>query len=976
MIMPTTMNPSRIFLSGASGDFSQVRQTLRGALARGGCEVIHQEDFPQTQAKTVLKLAQLIERCGVLIHLVGRNPGSVADAAAVREYLAEADQGGAFLAAHPDLRAALGDFSGITYTQWELLIALHLGCSLLVYGDATHGESGHPQRLHLDRLIGVGRHATAYADEPDLCCKVMADLMAHFRQTLPASQVERLEGPSNLPGGYIGRLFLGRETFLDQIRTSLWRQGGGEGTGLGATAITQKTAATGIAGLGGIGKTHAAVEYAHRHEGQYSARLFVRGDSPEKLQTSLAELCSVLQLDARPGGLPPGESARAALAIQWLKNHPGWLLIVDNVDDEPAAQALTDLLGSLTAGHVLITSRLHGWADNVEPLDIEVLCEDDSTDLLLQLTEQSRRKTADDSAQARRLAALLAGLPLALHQAAGYIRKHRLTLAGYITEYEQEAQTLLGWFDALTIPYERPDKLAPRPVLITWKTSFDKLDAKTRVWLLVFAHFAADPIPEFLLKTPADADNGLKSLYREARQALAQAETYCLITRLDEPPRFKVHRLVQQIIRLTAKPGDIATALDWGIRLFDAAKLGDPQDVRFWSKWTPLQPHAAALCNYAPDEPAPERLSWLLGELDALYHSKGLFIQAEVCSRRALKIDESSYGPEHTKVAVRLNNLAALLQATNRLSEAEPLMRRGLDIERKSKGEDHPHVAIQLNNLAQLLKETNRLSEAEPLMRRSLEIVMKSYGKDHSQVAVQLSNLAVLLVATNRISEAEPLMRRALSIVESSYGPNHPNVANRLCNLASLLMEADRLSEAEPLIRRALEINESSYGAEHPSVAWNLNNLAALLKETNRLSEAEPLMRQGLEIEIKSKGKDHPHVAIQLSNLALLLQETNRLSEAESLMRRALEIDEKSYGLNHSKLAIRLNNLSLLLQETGQPREAEPLMKRALVIFIASLGAGHPDSQTVGSNYISLLQIMGLSESEVHAKVNAVLRGE
>ena len=106
--------------------------------------MIHQADFPQTATDTVLKLAQLIDPCGVLIHLVGRNPGSVAARAAVDEYLASADKDSTFLKSLPDLRDALGDLSGITYTQWEVLIALHLGIPVFVYGDVQPCRSGPP----------------------------------------------------------------------------------------------------------------------------------------------------------------------------------------------------------------------------------------------------------------------------------------------------------------------------------------------------------------------------------------------------------------------------------------------------------------------------------------------------------------------------------------------------------------------------------------------------------------------------------------------------------------------------------------------------------------------------------------------------------------------------------------------------------------------------------------------------------------
>ena len=63
-----------------------------------------------------------------------------------------------------------------------------------------------------------------------------------------------------------------------------------------------------------------------------------------------------------------------------------------------------------------------------------------------------------------------------------------------------------------------------------------------------------------------------------------------------------------------------------------------------------------------------------------------------------------------------------MLRATNRLAEAEPLYRRALAIDEASFGPDHPDVATDLNNLAQLLQATNRLAEAEPLMRRHWRI--------------------------------------------------------------------------------------------------------------------------------------------------------------------------------------------------------------------------------------------------------------
>jgi tetratricopeptide (TPR) repeat protein len=163
--------------------------------------------------------------------------------------------------------------------------------------------------------------------------------------------------------------------------------------------------------------------------------------------------------------------------------------------------------------------------------------------------------------------------------------------------------------------------------------------------------------------------------------------------------------------------------------------------------------------------------------------------------RRALAIDEASYGPDHPNVATDLNNLAPLLRNTNRLSEAEPIYRRALAIFEASYGPDHPAVATNLNNLAELLRTTNRLSEAEPMYRRALAIDEASYGLDHSNVATNLNNLALLLRDTNRLSEAEPMFRRALVILarfELATGHGHPNLKSFLDNYVQALIELGR----------------------------------------------------------------------------------------------------------------------------------------------------------------------------------------
>ena len=412
---------------------------------------------------------------------------------------------------------------------------------------------------------------------------------------------------------------------------------------------------------------------------------------------------------------------------------------------------------------------------------------------------------ATDDADARALAEALDGLALALEQAGAYISHVRCSLAEYLERWRKQEKHVLEWFDERQMKY-------PKSVAVTWETTWSQLSPASRGLLEILSWFAPDPIPQWVLDGEATRPIAVKALENaDVDLALADLEKYSMLKRQPRGGEWGllVHRLVQEITRRRL-PQTGSPRLEQALRLADAVAVGDPQDVRTWPVWDALAPHVRVLVAHADEAGMAEPTARLMNDLGLHSNSKALYAEAEPLMRRALAIDEGSYGPDHPNVAIRLNNLAGLLQDTNRLSEAEPLMRRALAIAEGSYGPDHPDVATSLNNLAGLLQATNRLDEAEPLYRRAVAIFETSLGPDHPHVATALNDLALLLQDTNRLGEAEPLYRRALAIAEGSYGPDHPDVATDLNNLAGLLQATNRLDEAEPLYRRAVAIVETS----------------------------------------------------------------------------------------------------------------------------------------------------------------------
>src|SRR4051812_16509519 len=582
-----------------------------------------------------------------------------------------------------------------------------------------------------------GDEATCHfwsGNELDERVKRHPDVLEEFFQLPPEP---RTALPRNLPFSSLGPLFQGREEMITILREKLTQTPAGR-----ATAIAGKA----VHGLGGVGKTRLAVEYAWQYAADYTALLFVGAGSPADLRRNLAVLCDRSVLDL-PEQEAPEEEVREGAVLRWLGERPGWLLILDNVDSEDAAAAVDVLIPRLQGGHVLLTGRLARWSAEVEPLELDVLTEEAAAGFLLARTKDRRRTTPEDAGLAVALARELGFLPLALEQAGAYIAERRLTLAAYLEEWHSRHEQVLTWFDPRVSHY-------PASVAVTWQTSVDRLSAPARRLLERLAWLGPEPIPEWLLNVPVPGSPEEP----DRRDALVELETYSLVTRDDESPAFTVHRLVQDVTRRSLRngPGDgvMKEVLDEALRWIDDAFVGDPQDVRTWPILDPFAPHARAVVKYADAAGIADPTARLMSQLGRLFLNKALLREAEPLMRRALAIDEKSFGAEHPNVAMHLNNLAVFLQATNRLSEAEPLIRRALAIDEKSFGPEHPNVTVSLNNLAQFLQTTTRLSEAEPLIRRALAIDEKSFGPEHPNVSRHLNNLAQLLQDTNRLSEA------------------------------------------------------------------------------------------------------------------------------------------------------------------------------------------------------------------------------
>ena len=734
--------------------------------------------------------------------------------------------------------------------------------------------------------------------------------------------------------------FTGREQVLTDLRKALEERG---------------TAA--LSGLGGIGKTQTAIEYAYRYRELYTAVFWVDAESRETLLAGFVSIADALNL---PSAQAKEQEQAVAEVHRWLEGNQGWLLILDNADELPLVQKF---LPNQPQGHLLLTTRAQATTALAEGVPVKAMAPEEGALLLLRRTGVIAKDAvfADAKETDRRFALELSkelgGLPLALDQAGAFIEETRLSVSEYAALYASEKASLLE---------ERGTLGEHKSVTVTFSLAFQKVadnNAAAADLIRLCAFLAPDAIPEEIF-TGGDGSVLGENLGAAAANKLSfarlirEACRFSLLDRDATNQTLNIHRLVQIVIKAGMSEAD---QREWAERTVRALAKAFPYvEYANWALCQRLIAHAGTCASLIGEwDFRFVEAAGLLNQAAFYLDERALYAEAEPLFQLSLAIYEKTLGPDHPDVGTSLNNVALLYNNQGRYAEAEPLYQRSRAIREKTLGPDHPDVATSLNNLAGLYDSQAKYTEAEPLYERSLAIWEKALGPDQLDVATSLNNLAELHRNQGKYAEAEPLYQRSLAIWEKALGPDHPDVAASLNNLAMLYDNQRKHAEAEPLYLRSRAIWENALGPDHPDVATSLDNLAGLYDNQGKYAEAEPLYQRSLAIREKALGPDHPDVATSLNNLAGLYNSQGRYAEAELLYQRSLAIWEKVLGPDHPDVATSLNNLATLYSNQGKYADAEPLYQRSLAIREKALGRDHPHVATSLNNLATFYDNQG-----------------
>jgi tetratricopeptide (TPR) repeat protein/transcriptional regulator with XRE-family HTH domain len=648
-----------------------------------------------------------------------------------------------------------------------------------------------------------------------------------------------------------------------------------------------------VYGLGGVGKSSLAREYAWRGRERHSGTWWLNAQTEDGIVDGLIALgvTFVNDLDQRADRR---DAARHVVDTLLTGFEKPVLLVFDNLEEERLLHAWLPRTGA----RALATSRNATWGAGITAIPLHAWSIETGADYL---HRESRRSDLADL-DARAIVEALGGLPLALAHAAASLSGMRMLTPGRYLEH------IGAHLNKVPHGVEYP-----RPVFATFRAAIAQAEQEApgaAAALCLAASFAPDDIPDELFRQPLEnyiagsppvlsqeAALDVRSVVAdEVRldEALGALDRLSLLVFSEGARTYRIHRLVQ----LAGRDLVAATPQAWRECAAAVANSAFPiPEFAEWPQCARLLQHARVAVDALPSDTAFLPAGRLAHRCAAYLKDRAEYGAARLLQARAQVILEKGLGAAHPEVANCLNNLALICWAEKRdCGEAEILYARAIAAWEESLGPDHPQVAIGLNNLAIVYCDQRRYNEAEQLIARSLVIMESELGQEHPKVAAALTTLTRVYGEQGRYAEAERNCRRALAIREKAVGSDDPDVAKCLNTLAKVVREQGRNKEAELLCARALAIFENALGADHPELGHVLNNLAKAYTAEGRGAEAERLLLRALEVRERSLAPDHPHIAASLCDLADLYRDQGRDQDAKPLYARAMTIRERALG--------------------------------------------------------------------------------
>ncbi|MFG2861188.1 FxSxx-COOH system tetratricopeptide repeat protein [Streptomyces sioyaensis] len=701
--------------------------------------------------------------------------------------------------------------------------------------------------------------------------------------------------------------FSGREAEIAQLRDGLLS---------GRQAVVRA-----LHGMGGVGKTQIALEYAHRFAGQYDVVWWVDAEQDDQLPVHYTELADRLGI-AKPEA---GSEHNARALLQHLRTEQRWLIILDNAENR---EQIDPWLPE-GSGHVVITSRNPDWRGIAHQTGLDVFSRPDSVSYLRTQIPSITSEEAD------LLARDVGDLPLALAQAVGVIGSG-MTIDRYLQLLATNTARILEEGDAPGYP-------APLAAAVGIATTGLESDHPEAAALLrLGAFFGPDPIPTRWLESARSrlstipGDPGDLMWPHAALQPLSRYG----LARLDHET-FQIHRLTQAVLRDHTGPEeaekirrDVATVLS-------SIDPGNPQVPDTWPAWASLASHLMA--HHADLTHRPELRPILLKTAVFLLRS-GQPRSALSLTTSLRKVWASELGEDHPDTLSCTQYFGHATADGGNLVGALPFVEATLTRRRRVLGDDHPDTLQSANDLAATTARLGKLAEAHRMDEDTLRRRQRTLGDDHPDTLQSAHSLAISLNHAGDHAEAHRMHEDTLRRRQHILGDDHPDTLRSAHSLAMSLHNLGETVEARRMHAGTLRRRQHILGDDHPDTLRSAHSLAVILHNLGETVEARRMQAGTLRRRQHILGDDHPDTLESAHSLAIALGHAGNHAEARRMHEDTLRRRQHILGDNHPNTLESAHSLATTLHNLGETEEARRMDEDTLRRRHHILGDNHPDT--------------------------------
>ncbi|KAH8685436.1 kinesin light chain [Tricladium varicosporioides] len=603
------------------------------------------------------------------------------------------------------------------------------------------------------------------------------------------------------------RQFVGRSIELNMLKQKL--------------LINRDCQKVAISGLGGIGKTQVALQFAYSVKEDFPefSIFWVQALSMETFEQGCIELARVLGIhQGREGEEDVKKLVRQRLCA---KTAGKWLLIVDNIDDLDLLHGLKQTEGLLTLlpesddGLTIFTTRYGGVAQHLagnDVIEIGTMTGQETIDLL----EKSLvRKSPYNYEIEMNLLIELEYLPLAITQAAAYINTNKSTVSEYLRllkKAEQDAIVIMSTDFGDKTRYQNLTNAVAR----TWTITFSKIlegDILAADLLAFISCIEWKAIPYSIL--PA--------AYPEARLAGAIGTlcSYSFLERRDDGTKLDMHRLVHLATRIwinqNGREAEVSKAA-----LKHIMEVFPSDDYTNREIWRDYLPHVARIDKDKQCQGTEEKSELCLKVGRCLYVD-GRMEEAVLWLQESCEWRDRNLAQDNTDRLLSQHVLAGAYQANGQVKEAVTLLERVVAIQAEVLAEDHPSRLASEHELARVYQANGQVKEAVTLLERVVAIEAEVLAEDHPDRLASEHELARVYQANGQVKEAVTLLERVVAIEAEVLAEDHPDRLASQHELARAYQANGQVKEAVTLLERVVAIRTEVLAEDHPSrLAWTL----------------------------------------------------------------------------------------------------------------------------------------------------------